>query len=149
MKALAATALASRLLPAILLSAAHAAWGIECGVSTQSVAFGTYDPLSNQDLDGTGEIRVICDAPATYSIALSPGRTGYFPRAMADGTHELLYNLYTDATRATVWGDASGGTAILTATGIGEPHTVYGRIPARQNAFVGTYADTVVVTLTF
>ena len=149
MKARATTALASRLLAAILLSAAHVAWGVECGVSAQSVAFGTYDPLSNQDLDGTGEISVICDAPATYSIALSPGRAGYFPRAMVDGTHELFYNLYTDATRTTVWGDATGGTASVTATGIGEHHTVYGRIPARQNAFVGTYADTVVVTLEF
>ena len=29
------------------------------------------------------------------------------------------------------------------------PLTVYGRIPARQNAWVGTYSDTVVVTVEF
>jgi len=28
-------------------------------------------------------------------------------------------------------------------------HTVYGRVPGAQNAHVGTYSDTIVVTLTF
>jgi spore coat protein U-like protein len=137
------------LLTATLLSATHVARAITCGISAQGVAFGSYDPFSNQSLDGSGEINVICDASTAYSIALSTGRASYSPRAMADGTHELFYNLYIDATRTTIWGDATGGTAIVAATGIGERHTVYGRIPARQNAFVGSYADTVVVTLTF
>ena len=142
-------ALARGLLIATLLPATHAAWAIVCSVSAQGVAFGNYDPFSNQSLDGSGEVSVICDASTTYSIALSTGRASYFPRAMADGPHELFYNLYTDATRTTIWGDATGGTAIVTATGIGEHHTVYGRVPARQNAFVGSYADSVVVTITF
>jgi hypothetical protein len=40
---------------------------------------------------------------------------------------------------------------LSTASGTSTPgnHTVYGRIPARQNAFVGTYTDAVTVTVTY
>jgi hypothetical protein len=63
--------------------------------------------------------------------------------------HQLLYNLYTDATLNTVWGDGTGYSATVSDTQLTAIHTVYGRIPARQNTHVGAYADTIVITLTF
>jgi spore coat protein U-like protein len=61
----------------------------------------------------------------------------------------LSYNLYLDPTRLTIWGDGSAGTGTVNSTGITGSSTVYGRIPARQNAVVGMYADVVIVTVTF
>jgi spore coat protein U-like protein len=37
----------------------------------------------------------------------------------------------------------------VSGTGTSSDFTVYGRIPARQNASVGSYSDTITVTITF
>jgi spore coat protein U-like protein len=137
------------LLGAALLMTWQPLWSASCTVSAHGIDFGNYDPFSNQNLDSTANISVVCDVSTTYSVALSPGGGSFGSRVMSNGLHQLLYNLYTDATLATVWGDATGGTAIVGATGLTANHTVYGRIPARQNAYVGFYNDTIVVTLTF
>lgn len=133
----------------LLLSLCASSWAATCTVSAGGLDFGSYDPFINQALDSAANVSIACDASTAYSIALSPGAGPYEARAMTNGAHQLLYNLYTDATLATVWGDATGDTAIVGGTATTAHHTVYGRIPARQNAYVGTYGDTIVVTLTF
>lgn len=140
--------LCARVLAPALLMAMHAAWPA-CAVNAGGINFGSYDPFFQQNLDSTGSIEVSCDVTTTYSIALSPGRGAYTARVMANGSHELLYNLFTSVTHATVWGDGIAGTATVDASGMGNEHTVYGSIPAGQNAFSGNYSDTIVVTLTF
>lgn len=120
-----------------------------CNLSLQGINFGSYDPFSSVALDSTGNIGVTCDISAPYSIALSPGGGSYALRAMANGTYSLTYNLYTDATRTTVWGDGSSGTSVVNGNGTTENHALYGRIPARQNAYVGNYSDIITVTLTY
>jgi spore coat protein U-like protein len=60
-----------------------------------------------------------------------------------------LYNLYVDATLITVWGDGTGQSATVSDTQSAANYTVYGRIPAGQNAYVGVYSDTIVITVTF
>ena len=138
----------ARLAAPALLMIMNAAWPA-CVVSAVGVNFGSYDPFFQQNLDSTGSVVVSCDVTTAYSIALSPGRGAYTSRAMANGSHELLYNLYTSVAHATLWGDGTAGTATLDASGMSNEHTVYGRIPAGQNAFSGSYSDTIVVTLTF
>jgi len=144
-----ATKILAMMLSAALLMLAPSLHAATCTVSASGLDFGSYDPFSNQSLDGATTISVACDVGATYSIALSPGAGSYGARAMTNGSYQLLYNLYTDATLATVWGDATGATATVGGAGTVANHTVYGRIPARQNAYVGLYSDTIVVTLTF
>lgn len=61
----------------------------------------------------------------------------------------LSYNLYIDPTRLLVWGDGSGLTTTVTNLALSADHTVYGRIPAQQNVTAGSYADLIVVTVTF
>ena len=68
---------------------------------------------------------------------------------MTSGAHTLNYNLYTTNTRTTVWGDSTAGTSKVNANGTIVAKTVYGRIPALQNAFVGSYSDTITVTIAF
>ena len=72
---------------------------------------------------------------------------------MDSAGNSLVYNLYTDNTYGTVWGDGLGGTATvgIAGTGIGNigTTTVFGRIPlaAAQAAITGVYTDTVLVTI--
>lgn len=137
------------LLAVALAITASQAWAAQCSLSVQGASFGSYDVFSNQSLNSTGNIGVSCDISAAYSVSLSAGGGSYASRSMASGAHRLNYNLYTDATRTTIWGDGTGGTATVSGSGTTVNHTVYGRIPASQNAYVGSYSDTITVTLTF
>jgi len=132
-----------------LLAACTLARAALCTVSTTSVSFDAYDTFSNSPGESTGTVTVSCDAIATYSLAINAGGSGSFSRAMSFGADQLAYNLFTDATRAVVWGDGTGATARVNQLGTGATHVVYGRIPARQNVRAGTYLDTLIVTVEF
>ncbi len=121
----------------------------DCTLSTSGIAFGGYDPFVNEDVDSVANINVTCDDATPYSIALSTGNGTYETRVMTSGLHHLLYNLYIDAALTTVWGDGTGQSMTVTDTQSVANYTVYGRIPARQNAHVGVYSDTIVITVTF
>jgi spore coat protein U-like protein len=128
---------------------AHAAG---CTVSTTGLNFGNYDVFGTLNDDVTGTINVNCPSGIPYAIWLSSGTSGtYSSRSMTSGPNILTYNLFTDPTRLTIWGDGSAGTGTFSGSGtgsnIGTP--VYGRIPAGQNAVVGTYNDVITVTVTF
>jgi spore coat protein U-like protein len=120
-----------------------------CTVSSSGVNFGSYDVFSTSPDDITGSITVSCSASTSYAIALSAGSGSYGARTLTNGPQILDYNLYTDATRTTVWGDGTGGTATVSGTAASQTYTVYGSIAAGQNVSVGSYTDVVVVTLTF
>jgi spore coat protein U-like protein len=121
-----------------------------CGLNVQGVAFGSYDFQSSQNLDSVGRITVTCDVGTSYTIALSSGLTGSFAsRLMQSGSHQLTYNLYTDLAHASIWGDGTGGSTTVAGSGTSVDYTVYGSVPAGQNPYVGSYSDTVAVTLTF
>lgn len=121
----------------------------QCSVNAVGVSFGSYDPFSDQNLDGTGSVSVACGPPTPYSISLGAGGGTYLSRSMSSGAYVLAYNLYTDATRTTVWGDGTASTAVLQGSASPGSHTVYGRIPGRQNARAGIYTDTVTVIVNF
>ena len=142
--------LSRRLLAVTLALVAPGAWPA-CTVSVQGVNFGSYDPFGRNPVDSAGNVAVTCDAGVSYAIALSSGGGPYAARVMANGSYLLQYNLYTDAARVMVWGDGNGGTATVGGSGTGSASnvTIYGRIPASQNAHVGNYADNVIVTVTF
>jgi len=137
------------LITAALLLFAPTAFAAVCTIAAQGVNFGAYDPLSAQNLDGAGDLEVTCDVAAPYTISLSPGGGTFAARAMVAGVQRLFYNLYTEATRTTVWGDATASTATVSSTAMNETHTIYGLMPAGQNVSAGTYNDTIIVTLTF
>lgn len=139
--------LALALAAALGLSSPAAA--VVCSVSPQSVSFGTYDPLSPSALDGVGNIAVSCDAATSFTISLGTGAGSYSGRVMTSGANQLGYNLYTDITRLTVWGDGTGSTSTVSTISTGGDFAVYGRMPAGQNVPAGSYADTIVVTVTY
>ena len=88
--------------------------------------------------------------PTSITIQLNQGNaSSYNPRQLRSGPDSLNYNLYLDAAGQFIWGDTTGGTSAYTSTVLNGNVTIYGRIPARQNVKVGTYTDTIVVTINF
>jgi spore coat protein U-like protein len=132
-----------------------------CTASATAVSFGTYDPLSATATTSTGMVTVSCNLVlgvsllVSYNIQLTAGSGSYSARSMKSGTNSLTYNLYTDNTYGTVWGDGSGATSrvsdgyLLGLGGAVKNYTVYGRAPAMQNVGAGTYSDAIIVTLTY
>ncbi len=152
----------------LLLVAGRAQAAADCTVSASGVAFGVYDQSSTIDDDSTGTITVTCTnigngggvTRLNYAVALSSGASGaYTQRFMTSGTPRLDYNLYIDPARSLVWGNGNNGTRVITGSmtvgpGVGngtrtDTYTVYGRVPAEQDAAVGSYTDAIVLTLTF
>lgn len=155
--------LATPLIFTCLLAAGGSAWAQQGGnmnctvLAGNAVNFGAYDPTVAGDLTGTGSITVNCRGAVkkgTVEVWLSAGSSNSFSaRTMRHATltgEVLTYQLFVDAALSRLWGDGTGGTS----TGIIDPDVsetiaVHGRIPARQNARAGPYADTVVVTINF
>jgi spore coat protein U-like protein len=147
--------------------AAPALGGASCSVAATGVNFGAYDISLAAPNDSTGDVTVTCSflpqggaTDVNLQAALSPGLSGSFsPRQMAFGAARLNYNLYLDAARSSIWGNGLSGTGIATASfkvgpGVGNgtrsaQFPVYGRVPAQQVVGMGSYSDTIVVTVTF
>jgi spore coat protein U-like protein len=135
-------------------SAAHAA----CTLTTTGVSFGAYDVFAGVPRDTTGTVTVSCtttpQASIVVSIGPSPTSGGFNPRQMrhVSPTDRLNYNLYTTPSMATVWGDGSAGTSTVLLSNVRRNRpvitTIYGRIPPGQNVYVGSYVDTLTVTIT-
>src|SRR5215210_3127793 len=87
-----------------------------CTVSSSAVSFGNVNPISGSNYDAAGSISVTCTSgtgwTATSGVGAGSGAS-YAARRMTFGANLLNYNLYTDAGRANVWGDGTGGTSTL------------------------------------
>jgi spore coat protein U-like protein len=137
--------------PAALLAACAAApaKAATCSVIPVGIAFGAYDPFSPTDLETAGTIRLECDAVVSATISLGTGAGDHTQRRMGNGQSALGYNLFTSSQRIVVWGDGTGGSSTVSVSTQAADLAVYGTVPARQNVTTGTYADTIVVTVTF
>jgi spore coat protein U-like protein len=131
------------------LFAANAAGA--CTVNATSFQFGTINPLIATSHDSTSIVTVTCPSLTSYTVALGPGSGTFSQRQMSDGTNTLDYNLYTDSAHTEIWGDGSGSTATVSgqADDTGTDHTVYGRLPHQPTAVVGSYSDSITVTVTY
>lgn len=138
----------------------QSAWALldSCSVSATEVSFETYDPFSPSPTDSTGTVTVTCFGllGGIFEVSLSTGQSGtYSPRKMANGGNNLNYNLYTNSSRTSTWGDGSGDTVlqslncVLLCLGIPNHFTAYGRIPAQQDVPAGAYGDSITVTVNF
>jgi len=119
-----------------------------------AVAFGTFNPLLGVNRDATGSFTYKClGGFDTVTLTLSRGSSPtYTPRTLRSGANTLGYNLFTTAGRTTIWGDGSAGTSVVqiyTANNDDTVVQIFGRIPSSENPRVGTYSDTVVITIIF
>ena len=122
-----------------------------CTVNITGVNFGRYDVFSNVALHSAGNIDMNCPIGVGYHIILTAGSGTFSKRVMSSGAHSLNYNLFTAANRVLVWGDATSDSVTVSSSGTGESvnHVVYGRIPAHQNVYPGSYSDTITVVINF
>jgi len=125
-----------------------------CTLSTvPTLAFGTYDPTSGSNLDASTSITTTCTNTTPYNIGLDAGTASgatVSSRKMTSGGSTLSYNLYRDSARTQNWGNTVGtDTLALTGSGAAQSATVYGRIPAGTPANIGSYSDTVMVTVSY
>jgi spore coat protein U-like protein len=137
-----------------------------CSASATGVSFGIYDASLTLPSDSTGSLTVTCSYTGGgvrdigYVVTLnSTNSPDPATRWLAAGTGQLFYNLYRNAARTEIWGNGTGGSFAVSGSlkpgpGVGnetrsETYTVYGRLPAQQDADAGNYSDMIVITLTF
>lgn len=129
-----------------------------CKVTATGVNFGAYDVFVTAPSDSAGTVTVSCDQnpPIDITVAIGPSASSgaFLPRSMrsASAPDRLNYNLFTNASRNVVWGDGTAGTSTVMLFNVNrnrsQAATIYGRIPPGQNVSVGSYSDTLTVTIT-
>ena len=131
-----------------------------CSVSANGLSFGDYNVFAQHENDSVGNLSMSCtglteSATVAYEIQLSRGSGAYVSRTLTSDNNVLVYNVYTQANHLFIWGDGSAGTAVLSDSyGLGlstvsNNYPIYGRIPARQNVNVGSYSDTLMVSVIY
>lgn len=127
----------------------------QCSVTAADLNFGAVNPTGG-NVDQTTTVTVKCTKNSAYDVALGGGTvagSAVANRLMANGADTMAYQLYKDAGRTVVWGDAGAAQASGVGAGMGTNQvlTVYGRVPTGQtNLAVGSYSEpTMTVTVTY
>lgn len=126
-----------------------------CGVTATSlVYFRNVDTLTTSPVTANGQISVLCAAGTRYTVSLDGGQNGTIgdrKLVPASGSGVLHYQLYTDASFGTIFGDGvNGATVAGTGNGGTAVVPVYGRITDRTGiAGPGTYGDRVTISVAF
>ncbi len=122
-------------------------------VTTNPLAFGNYDPISATPNDAATTISVTCTNGSGYDVLMNAGGGSgatIAARKMTSSGNLLTYAIYRDTNRTNLWGVTLGSNVVSgVGTGAAQSIDVYGRIPANQTAPVGSYTDTVVVTVSY
>lgn len=146
------TALLFATLLSVWITPTHAGQAAGCTVTSNTLSFGNYNVFNNSPLNSTGTIEVRCSPGNTnYTISLDNGLYGTISnRKMRNSSSNetLSYNLYISATYTTLWGDGVGGGVTVSGSRP-DNFTVYGRIPPLQDVGIGSYADSITVTVNF
>jgi len=136
-----------------------------CQISTNSVAFGTYDPIAQNltaPLTGNGSVVITCTRGTGASLLLGPGANpSGSTRRMRGGTGFIAYELYMPPSDSPgvpcsfaspkVWGTAGNEVFVPLPAPSRDPrlYNVCGRIPEAQDVLAASYVDTVVATANF
>lgn len=138
-----------------------------CSLVANPLAFSVYDPLAGAPLDVSTTVAVTCTTGAGATLSMGPGLnvTGSgatAQRRMRVGAtaNYLNYSIFQpsgtgpgDACAYTTgWGNGTTAGAVLAIGAAPGPtarsYNVCGRIPSGQSSAIGSYVDTVVVTVT-
>lgn len=125
-----------------------------CTINATGLTFGPSSTLSST-LTAQGALNVQCTNNDAYQILLSSGVSGQVGARTLKGQAAgatIPYQLYTNSTYATAWGDGTGGTSVYQGTGSGIVVSIpiYGRIlPQPSTPAPDTYKDTITATIQF
>lgn len=122
--------------------------------SVSAVSFGSYNVFASfANHGGVGKLTISCQGGgnSNFEVTLSTGQSNSFvSRMMMNGANVLHYNLYTSTARSVIWGDGTGGSSVMTVPkNKTTTLSVFGQIPAGQDAAIGTYTDNIITTVTF
>lgn len=120
-------------------------------IGVGNVDFGSASVLS-ANIDASSTLSVRCTSTTPYTIALDGGTSAAANptlRKMVNGAQQITYGLYSDAARTTAWGNSAGATVAGTGSGSTQALTIYGRVPPQTSVPLGSYSDTVVVSVTY
>jgi len=141
------------LLTLLFLLASVSSAAAQCTVNVIPVSFGAFDNLINP-LYANGQVRVQCTPlAASVTIQLDAGShaNGMFIRRKLSTVagQTLKYNLFTDPTYVLIWGDGTGTSSVVTGVAGIRPLVVniYGRIKGGQTGYVGSYSDSITVSV--
>lgn len=118
-----------------------------------TLSFGTHFSLNNAvsaiGQPNAGALRVNCQQNVPYRVLINGGHSGAVGnrRMVGPSAAELSYNLYTAADYATVWDNSTGVTGM--GNGRDQWLPVYGRVPAQAVSQIGSYGDTLTVTVSW
>lgn len=111
--------------------------------------FGSAGALT-ANRDQTSTIQLQCPTGANWRVNLDNGiNASGSTRRMASGVNRITYELYRDPVRQNRWGNTTTTGVTGTGTNTAQSLTVYGRVPAQATPASGSYADTIIVTLTY
>jgi spore coat protein U-like protein len=123
-----------------------------CALSTTPLGFGEVSLTGVTN--GSASVTATCTDGGAYDIGIDDGlHADAGQRKLVSGDNSLNYDLYSDASYGTRWGNIVG-TSAVSGTGDGTPQElqIYGQIAASQAIVSGNgieYADTVAVTITY
>lgn len=116
-----------------------------------NLAFGNVPGPITSNVDQTTSIGLVCSGRTAWQIGLNNGLyASGTTRRMRNGAGQfVVYELYRDSPRSLRWGN-SLGTDTLAGTGLGTAQSlpVYGRVGV-QAPPIGSYSDTITVTVTY
>ena len=137
----------------LLVCYARPAAAANCSASASTIAFGVY--TEGNAANFTGTVTVTCTSGTSYKVGLNAGLNSPDGKQRDmyggnGGQNTLNYSLYSNSGLTINWGNTVG-TDTLAGTGSGtvQSLTVYGQIPAGQSVGMGSYADTIIATLTY
>jgi spore coat protein U-like protein len=125
-----------------------------CTIAPATLAFGSYTSGSSSNLTAQANIGVTCGIGLPYKVKFNDGQnesnavgTSY---AMKNGTSYLSYAV-SNSNTPPLTASSRWPSAGVSGSGTGSLQNivVYGIIPSGQIIPAGSYADTIVMTITF
>lgn len=123
-----------------------------CQVAASTMNFGVR-ALLDRPVDATAMLTIRCTRGSGYCVGLGAGKgegATVASRRMTGPEHAIAYSLYQDGARTQVWGDTIGTDTVPgLGDGMDRHLAVHGRVPPQSAPPAATYADVVVVTVTY
>ncbi|HLH29616.1 MAG TPA: spore coat U domain-containing protein [Terriglobia bacterium] len=125
----------------------------KCTLSVGPLNFGNLGfSLATTSSSQTATVSYTCSRGTTAQITMDQGLNGTGTpaspvRRMKSAANFMGYQLYSNSGMTVVWDGVTGIN--VTGTGAAQNTTVYGQVPRQTLPPLGTYNDTVVVTINF
>lgn len=117
-----------------------------------NVVFGSI-AINNTDYTANEAFNVICTKGSSWTVSVGSGNGVQTNRYMLgqNSSDKLYYNLYTDTSYTTIYGDGTQATSTFSGTGNGNAQTNIIQVKMAPNQFVtpDNYSDNIVLTINY